>query len=111
MRYQIFKPAPTSHLLKADAQARELECGNFSILSLPGGRIQHFYKFIPVRDKYTLMVLFLGGNNLYNGTDDSEAVIEEIANDLVNKFTTNAKKYLSSEYTRVVKICQSSILK
>ena len=39
--------------------------------------------------------IFLGGNNLYNGTDDSEADIEEIANDLVelaNKFTTVAKK-------------------
>ena len=66
-----------------------------SISSLPGGQIQHFYKFIPAKDKYTLIVLFLGGNNLYNGTDDWEADIEEIANDLVelaNKFTTVAKK-------------------
>ena len=95
MRYHIFKPAPTSHLLIADSQAREIEFGNFNILSLPAGQIQHFYKFIPARDKYTLIVLFLGGNNLYKGTDDLEADIEEIANDLVeleNKFTTVAKK-------------------
>ena len=94
MRYHIFKPAPTSHLLIADSQALVLEFGNFNILSLPGGQIQHFYKFIPARDKYTLIVLFLGGNNLYEGTDDLEGDIE-IANGLVeleNKFTTVAKK-------------------
>ena len=95
MRYHIFKPAPTSHLLIADSQARELEFGNFNILSLPGGQIQQFYKFIPARDKYTFIVLFRGGNSLYNGTDDSKADIEELAKDLVelaNKFTNVAKK-------------------
>ena len=53
----------------------------------------------------THLLFFLGGNNLYNGTNDSEADIA-IANDLVelaNKFTT-AAKYLSSEYPRVVKM-------
>ena len=68
---------------------------NFYILSLPREQIQHFYKFIPARDTNTLIFLFLGGKNLYNGTDESEAEIKKIANDLVelaNKFTTVAKK-------------------
>ena len=65
-----------------------------SISALPLVDDTNTYKFIPARDKNSLIVLFLNVNNLYNRTDDSEADIE-IANDLVelaNKFTTAAKK-------------------
>ena len=83
------------------------------MLSLPSGQIQHFYKFIPARDKYTLLVVFQVGNNLYNGTDYPEADIEEISNDLVeieNKFKTFAKKMFVIGIPPHG-ICQTSILK
>ena len=49
----------------------------------------------PAEDKYNLIVLFLGGNDLFNGTDDSESDIRETTNDLqklADIYTTVAQK-------------------
>ena len=54
-------------MLLADPQAQQIEFPNFNFLSIPGARIAHNQQFIPQKDKYDLIVIFLGGNDLYDG--------------------------------------------
>ena len=72
MRYHIYKSSPKKALLIADSQARHLTFGNINILSLPGALTKDVSPFIPPPGKFDLIVLLIGGNDLYNGYHPSE---------------------------------------
>lgn len=82
MRYHIFKRSPTRNLIIADSQARHLNAPNFNILSLPGGHIKHAYSFLPPAGAYDIIVLFIGGNDLFSGHSPSGRAPELVAEDL-----------------------------
>ena len=64
-RYHVYRTSSTKTLLIADSQARNLEAGNLNILSLPGACVRHVYNFIPPKDIFDIIILFVGGNDLY----------------------------------------------
>ena len=72
MRYHIYKSSPKKALLIADSQARHLTFGNINILSVPGALTKDVSPFIPPPGKFDLIVLLIGGNDLYNGYHPSE---------------------------------------
>ena len=95
MRYHLFKVSSTRNLIIADSQAKGLETANFNILSLPGAKVRHVYNFIPKKDHYDIIVLFIGGNDLFCGKLESkltaEGLVKEIS-DLANLLLTKSKK-------------------
>ena len=80
--YHIFKSSPTNYLLLADSEARYLEASNLNILSIPGDCIGHAY-FIPQRREFENMILFLGGNDLFDGLESSLNSPRKVAQDLI----------------------------
>ena len=64
MRYHLFKSSRSRNLLIADSQGKELDIANFNVFSLAGACIRHIQSFIPKKDRYDTVVLFIGGNNL-----------------------------------------------
>ena len=82
MRYHTFKSSRTRNLIIADSQCRNLIFPNFNILSLPGARISHAYKFLPAKGRYNLITLFIGGNDLFDGIDNSSREPIEVAEDI-----------------------------
>ena len=81
-RYHINKPAETKFLLIANSQARELVAGNLNILSVPGGSIRDDYKFISNDQQYELIILFIGGNDLFSGCVPSYKPPSQVAQEL-----------------------------
>ena len=67
MRYHLFKKSPKKALLIADSQARYLTFGNINISSLPGATVDNVYQFVPPQGKNEIIVLFVGGNDIYSG--------------------------------------------
>ena len=95
MRYHLFKVSKSRNLIIADSQARELDIANFNVLSLPGARVRHVYNFVPKKGDYDIVVLFIGGNDLFCGnipsTLSADDLVQEIS-DLANLLLTKAKK-------------------
>ena len=89
MRYHLFKVSRTRNLIISDSQGKGLNIANFNILSLPGAKVEHVYKFIPKKDFYDIIVLFIGGNDLFTVT--SENVARQIS-DLANLLVKGAKR-------------------
>ena len=89
MRYHLFKVSKTRNLLISDSQGNGLDIANFNVLSLPGAKIEHVYNFIPKRNLYDIIVLFIGGNNLFATTKKN--LVRQIS-DLANLLITKAKK-------------------
>ena len=89
MRYHLFKVSKTGNLLISDSQGKGLDIANFNVLSLPGAKIEHDYNFIPKKNLYDIVVLFIGGNNLFATT--SKNLVRQIS-DLANLLLTKAKK-------------------
>ena len=67
MRYHLFKVSKSRNLIIADSQARELDIANFNVLSLPGARVRHVLQFRSQKGDYDIVVLFIGGNDLFCG--------------------------------------------
>ena len=67
----------------ADSQARHLDAGNLNILSLPGAGVRHVYDFLPPEGKYVTIILFVGGNDLYNATTPSDTPAREVATNII----------------------------
>ena len=84
MRFHIFKDSPIRSILIADLQARRLEFSNINILSLPGAQIHDLYRFVPAKSQYDKIVIFAGGNDLYNGYLSSTASVEEVTDRIVS---------------------------
>ena len=82
-RFHIFKEAPTKYLFLADSQARLLEAGNLNILSLPGASIRHLYDYIQPAGRFEIIILFTGGNDLFDGFEPSSKTPQKIAQDLI----------------------------
>ena len=69
--FHIFKEAPTKYLFLADSQASFLEAGNLNILSFPGASIRHLCDHIPPPGRFEIIILFIGGNDLFDGFEPS----------------------------------------
>ena len=95
MRYHIFKESVQRNLLIADSQAKYLDFANFNILSLPGAKVHDVYNFIPRVGRFDIIVLFVGGNDLFHSKSPSKVSSEEIADnisDLANVLGGKADK-------------------
>ena len=95
MRYHIFKDSVQRILLIADSQAKYLDFANFNILSLPGAKVHDVYNFIPRVSRFDIIVLFVGGNDLFQGKSPSKVNSEEVADkisDLANVLKGKADK-------------------
>ena len=53
-----------------------------NILSLPGAGIHDVVNFIPEPDRFNTIVLFIGGNNLFDGYLPSSTPVDEVAVEL-----------------------------
>ena len=95
MRYHLFKTSRTRNLLIGDSQAKKLNIANFNIVWLPGAQVKHVYKFLPQKDIYDTIVLFIGGNDLFSGKAQSNISasepVQEIS-DLPKVLLTSAKR-------------------
>ena len=95
MHYPLFKISRTKNLLIGDSHSKKLNIANFNILSLPGAQVKHVYIFLPKKDIYDTIVLFIGGNDLFSGKAQSNIsgseLVQEIS-DLANLLLTRAKR-------------------
>ena len=95
MRYHVFKVSKSSILIIADGQAGELDIAKFKVSSLPGARVRHVYYFVLKKGDYDIVVLFMGGNDLFCGnilsTNSADSLFQEIS-DLANFLLPNAKR-------------------
>lgn len=83
MRFHTFKASSSKYLLIADSQGRNLTFPNFNILSIPGAKIRDARTFLPPRDRYDIIVLFVGGNDLFQGKFPSAISTEDVAKELI----------------------------
>ena len=99
IQYHLYKSAPTRTLFLVDSQARYYTEGNnilrvLNVLSLPGAKITHAYDLLPPPNIIETIILFIGGDNAFNGFELSQepasAVSKEIF-DLENVVSTLAK--------------------
>ena len=90
MPYHLFKSSNTKFILITKSQGRQFESGNLNILSSPGATIKDVYNFVPPINQYCIIILFFGGNDLYNGCKPSDKTPIDIANQLIElaKFLT-----------------------
>ena len=94
MRYHLFKTSRTRNFLIGDSQSKKLNITNFNILSLTGAEVKHFFIFLPKKDIYDTIVLFIGGNDLFSGKAQSNIFASELVQeicDLPNLLLTRAK--------------------
>ena len=89
MRYHLFKVSKTRNLLFSDSQGKKLDIASSTNLSLPRAKVKHVYSFIPKKGFYNIIVLFIGGNNLFATTSNN--LIRQMS-DLANLLLTKAKK-------------------
>ena len=93
-RYHVYRTSSTKTLLIADSQARNLKAGNLNILSLPGACVRHVYNFIPPKDIFDIIILFVGGNDLYFSKNPTTTPALQVAHeitDLANLLCDRAK--------------------
>ena len=82
-RYHTFKDTSSTNLLIADSQAKDVQFAKFNILSIPGARIGNVTaNFLPGKNQYKTIVLFVGGNDAYDRRISSTLPVLDIANDL-----------------------------
>ena len=58
---------------------RDTWTSRFNILSLPGAKVQHVKRFIPLVGRYGLITLFIDGSDLYSGRLPSEVSRQAVA--------------------------------
>ena len=95
MRYHSFETSRTRILLIGDSQAKRLNIAKFNIISLPGAQVKHVYKVLPRKDIYDIIVLFIGGNDLFSGKAQSNISASELVreiSELANVLLTRAKR-------------------
>ena len=97
MRYHTFKSSKTKNLLISDSQAKNLFFPNFNILSIPGGKIKDVWLFLPSPGEYEIIVLFIGGNDLFefqrlSGTSSKSAA------DQLSELAEHLKELLSKVF-------------
>ena len=83
MRYHLFKSSETNFILITESQWRHFETGKLNILSLPIATIKDVYNFVSPINQYCKIILFFGGNDLYNGCKPSDKTPTDIANQLI----------------------------
>ena len=92
-------------MLIVDSQGKELDIANFNVLLLPGACVRHVYHFIPKKDSYDTVVLFIAGNYLLCNNVPSakyaEVLTQELS-DLANFLLTRLKVILFLAYHYVI---------
>ena len=81
-RFHTLRTSSSKYLLLADSQDRNIEFPNFNILSIPGSRIAQVQQFLPIKDKFNIIVVFIGGNDLYNDTLPSPLSEQQVVDEL-----------------------------
>ena len=84
MRYHTWKSSSTRILLIADSQETLFQSGNLNILSLLGAGIRKAYDFLPHLDLCDKIILFIGGNDPFDGCEPSDANPKDVAIDLID---------------------------
>ena len=79
-----------------DSQGTGLDIDNFNVLSLPGAKVEHVYNFVPRKDLYDIIVLFIGGNNLL-ATTTKNSVFSDIRS--CKSFINQSQKGFRTWYT------------
>ena len=95
MRYHLFKSSRTRNVVIGDNRAKKLNIANFNILSLPGAQVKHVHKFLPKKDIYDTIVLFIGGNDPFSGKAQSNISASELVqeiSELANLLLTRPKR-------------------
>ena len=82
MRYHLTKTSESDTIITGDSQLKHLDFPNVNILLLPGAGIKVVVNFIPEPGKFKTIVLFIGGNDLFDGYLPSSTPIEEVAVEL-----------------------------
>ena len=82
MRYHLTNTSDSDTVVIGDPQLKHLDFPNVNILSLPGAGIKNVVSFIPEPGKLKTIVLFIGGNDLFDGYLPSSTPIEEVALEL-----------------------------
>ena len=77
------------NLLISDSQGKRLDIANFTVLSLPGAKVEHVYNSIPKKALYNNIVLFIGGNNWFAVISDN--FVRQIS-DFANLVLTKTKR-------------------
>ena len=83
MGNHLWKSSESRFLLIADSQARFFEAGNLNIIALPGARIRNAFSFAPPPGKFDRIILFIGGNDLYEGFEPPCELPAKVARDLI----------------------------
>ena len=85
MRYHLFKSSKFKIDVHFDHRftGKTFESGNRNILSLPGATIKDVYNFVPPINRYCKIIMFIGGNDLYNGCKPSDKTPIDIPNQLI----------------------------
>ena len=73
MRYHLFKTSPTGNLKITVSQGRNLTFLNFNILVLPGAHVGDVRPFLPLKCRYDLTALLMGGDDLPTGNTQTVA--------------------------------------
>ena len=81
-RYHAYRTSSTKTLLIADS--RSLEAGNVNILSLPGACVRHVYNFVPHKDIFDIIILFVGGNDLYFFKNSTTTAASQVAREIID---------------------------
>ena len=81
-RLHTLRTSSSTTLLLANSQARNIEFPNFNILSIPGARIAHAQQFLPIKDKFNIIIVFIGGNDLCNGSLPSSLSEQQVVDEL-----------------------------
>ena len=115
------KRSKNRNLLILDNQGKVLDIGNFNVLSPPGAKLEHIYNFIPEKDLYDIIGLFIGSESLFATV--SETLVRQIS-DLANLFLNKAENffvrgiplshfqpYQAKEVKPLLASCQESWLK
>ena len=83
-RYHAYRTSSTKTLLMADSPERNLEAGNVNILSLPGACVRHVYNFVPHKDIFDIIILFVGGNDLYFFKNSTTTAASQVAREIID---------------------------
>ena len=83
MRYPIAKTSLKKNLILADSQLKDWIFPNFYIVSIPGARVCNALDFLPERNEYNIVLVFLGANDLFTkAREPSHAQPHSVAREL-----------------------------
>ena len=84
MRYHITRTSPNPYLLISSSQTKHLVFPNFNIISIPSGKVQNVRQFLPELNQFDIIVLLIGGNDLFTRDGLPLTAPEQVAEELIS---------------------------